>query len=53
MDLLALASKTETLRACTNIHSFINKVIDIAVLLITPKINIDIKSSVIVDILVN
>jgi hypothetical protein len=40
MDLSALASKTETLRACTNIHSLINKAIDIAVLLITPKINL-------------
>jgi hypothetical protein len=37
IDLSALASKTETLRACTNIHSLINK-IDIAVPLITPKI---------------
>jgi hypothetical protein len=38
MDLSALASKTETLRACTNIHSLINKAINIAVPLITPKI---------------
>jgi hypothetical protein len=39
MDLSALASKTESLRTCTNIHSLINKAIDIAVPLITPKIN--------------
>jgi hypothetical protein len=38
MDLSTLASKTETLSACTNIHSLINKAIDIAVPLITPKI---------------
>jgi hypothetical protein len=38
IDLSALASKTEKLRACTNIHSLINKEIDIAVPLITPKI---------------
>jgi hypothetical protein len=40
MDLSALASKTETLRACTNIHSLINKAIDIALPLITPEIKI-------------
>jgi hypothetical protein len=39
MDLSALASKTETLRACINIHSLINKAIDIVAPLITPKIN--------------
>jgi hypothetical protein len=38
MDLSVLASKTGTLRACKNIHSLINKAIDIAVPLITPKI---------------
>jgi hypothetical protein len=38
MDLSALASKTETLRACTNIHSLINKAIDIALPLISPTI---------------
>jgi hypothetical protein len=38
MDLSALASKTGTLRACINIHSRINKAIDIAVPLITPEI---------------
>jgi hypothetical protein len=38
MDLSALASKTETFRAGTNIHSLINKAIDIAARLITPKI---------------
>jgi hypothetical protein len=38
MALLAVSSKTETLRAGTNIHSLINKAIDIGVSLITPEI---------------
>jgi hypothetical protein len=38
MDLSALALRKKTLRAYINIHSLINKAIDIAVPLITPKI---------------